>query len=761
MIVRARAGRTCASGSNGRDAACAALIGAGRPGRVRRIAAVVMLTGAMSVALSAPAAPAAGVAAAGSTPAAASAPAPSSTAGAAGGPTQFVVKPGQSLSDIATLATQSKDRETRDKMAALLFNANPGAFMKHDPDRLKIGAVIKVPADAAASVGGSAPAAGVAPPATVASAPGTGGASAGAASPGATASAAAGTSAKAAAGDTAAGARGAAGTSGGASAVGSSAAAASNSTATSSSLSAGAIQPLSQRDTTAAGMITGASDVTTGSPASTAAAASAASAPSQATSASAVPEAVVSSGVLAASASSGVAAARATASNAPVVASGASGGVLPLAARAVPPWLQGAGALWAGGIGALVLVVGGWWLVAAGRRRRRAAEAPLADDQARHDAPQDDRHSGVGETAHAPDEARTAVDDGERRSSALRSEDVLPESPASASAHAADSHDASPPRPADDTRPDGRSVAQERAVADEPPFDTEALRAGVVDAALASGAAGTAEIADLANRAYDNVAPTETSEPVETGEPVETNERAETHEPAETLSRASEQEQSGREHGVATELQPAEDESTHAPADPLEPSAPMGGLPGAQASGPAPVRASLSPEFPPDAAAALASVEFSLPPLPQAPADVYDAVVTAAQHGAHDEETSPPRPAAPAEEATPVGHPDSHSAEAPAAPAASAPLVGLGAAHFGALNLDFNLDLPPLPEQPVAVPTPEELAAIARNKLDLAVEYMELGDVAGARALVNEVIESNDPGTLEEARELLAVLAPL
>ena len=57
--------------------------------------------------------------------------------------------------------------------------------------------------------------------------------------------------------------------------------------------------------------------------------------------------------------------------------------------------------------------------------------------------------------------------------------------------------------------------------------------------------------------------------------------------------------------------------------------------------------------------------------------------------------------------------------------------------------------------------TPEQLARIARNKLDLATEYIELGDLGGARTLIHEVIESNDAATHDEARALLATLAPL
>ncbi len=45
---------------------------------------------------------------------------------------------------------------------------------------------------------------------------------------------------------------------------------------------------------------------------------------------------------------------------------------------------------------------------------------------------------------------------------------------------------------------------------------------------------------------------------------------------------------------------------------------------------------------------------------------------------------------------------------------------------------------------------------IARNKLDLATEYVELGDVSGARMLIHEVLESADAGTHDAARALLS-----
>lgn len=83
----------------------------------------------------------------------------------------------------------------------------------------------------------------------------------------------------------------------------------------------------------------------------------------------------------------------------------------------------------------------------------------------------------------------------------------------------------------------------------------------------------------------------------------------------------------------------------------------------------------------------------------------------------------------------------------------------LGGAQFGALKLDFDLDLPSTPGAVLPALTPDELARIARNKLDLASEYVELGDLSGARTLLQEVIAANDAATRDDARALLAKLA--
>ncbi|MFJ1209568.1 FimV/HubP family polar landmark protein [Burkholderia pyrrocinia] len=101
--------------------------------------------------------------------------------------------------------------------------------------------------------------------------------------------------------------------------------------------------------------------------------------------------------------------------------------------------------------------------------------------------------------------------------------------------------------------------------------------------------------------------------------------------------------------------------------------------------------------------------------------------------------------------AMPAGHAGS--------PSALSSLPPLGGAQFGALKLDFDLDLPSTPGVALPALTPDELARIARNKLDLAAEYVELGDLSGARTLLQEVVDANDAATRDDARALLAKLA--
>ncbi|MDR0246513.1 MAG: pilus assembly protein FimV [Burkholderia sp.] len=102
-------------------------------------------------------------------------------------------------------------------------------------------------------------------------------------------------------------------------------------------------------------------------------------------------------------------------------------------------------------------------------------------------------------------------------------------------------------------------------------------------------------------------------------------------------------------------------------------------------------------------------------------------------------------------------------AATPAGDVSSTPALSslppLGGAQFGALKLDFDLDLPSAPGVTLPALTADELARIARNKLDLASEYVELGDLSGARTLLQEVVDANDAATRDDARALLAKLA--
>ena len=177
-------------------------------------------------------------------------------------------------------------------------------------------------------------------------------------------------------------------------------------------------------------------------------------------------------------------------------------------------------------------------------------------------------------------------------------------------------------------------------------------------------------------------------------------------------------------------------------------------FPTEQLSTDAPAEATAS-SFPRDAVDAFGSLDMGLPPRaePATPATppaslstqpVVEPEVTA--HQASPLAAAEPLPAA---------------EEIAAGTAGRAAVAGLGAAGFGALNLDFDLELPPSPAQPLPSFTPQDMVRIARNKLDLASEYIELGDLAGARALIQEVIDTNDAASRSDARALLSTLRPL
>ena len=199
-------------------------------------------------------------------------------------------------------------------------------------------------------------------------------------------------------------------------------------------------------------------------------------------------------------------------------------------------------------------------------------------------------------------------------------------------------------------------------------------------------------------------------------------------------------------------------EAPHAEPLPHEPAAPHTAdtaFPSEAPFADAPAEPSAASGFPRDALDAFGSLDLGLPPRIEPDTSLSPPPSLSTQPVVEPEITAqhavPQQPPAPRHAADEIN----------AGTAGSAAVAGLGAAHFGALNLDFDLELPPSPAQPLPSFTPQDLVRIARNKLDLASEYIELGDLAGARALIHEVIEANDAATRTEARALLSTLAPL
>ncbi|SAK89791.1 transmembrane protein [Caballeronia hypogeia] len=122
-----------------------------------------------------------------------------------------------------------------------------------------------------------------------------------------------------------------------------------------------------------------------------------------------------------------------------------------------------------------------------------------------------------------------------------------------------------------------------------------------------------------------------------------------------------------------------------------------------------------------------------------------------------------PQPVAahdPAQQAQAATRAQSVASQIEAGTAGAASVAGLGATRYGPLSLDFDLGHSSAATEHMPALTPAQLATIARNKLELAAEYIELGDLQGARTLLQEVIESNDPATRQQAATLLSTLAP-
>jgi pilus assembly protein FimV len=187
---------------------------------------------------------------------------------------------------------------------------------------------------------------------------------------------------------------------------------------------------------------------------------------------------------------------------------------------------------------------------------------------------------------------------------------------------------------------------------------------------------------------------------------------------------------------------------------------------------PSPASRLPKPTFPREAIEALNTLELGLPPRQEAPLDGNAPVHAFDPPPTTPIEAPPITPQPIAEPAVyehqnaqldgPIDeHAQSVGQQIEGGTTGPASVAGLGASRFGPLSLDFDYNLPASQTDPIPAFTPQQIAMIARNKLDLAVEYIELGDLSGARTLLQEVIESNDHATRQPAATLLSTLAPL
>jgi FimV-like protein len=637
----------------------------------------------------------------------------SAAASAATGQT-YAVKPGQSLNDIAGELTGSKDRDVRARAARALFDANPNAFGGHDINKLKLGAVLNVPADLS-----------------------------------------------------------------------------------------GAAAPAGQENAPAE-----ASGSATAAPASE----SAAAASSAETSASAVaPEASAPAGVASApeaapeSASApAMATASAPASTAPTTALAKGGGMSPA-------------------IIGIVIAVIAVLLLLMRRGKRRQAKAPddraprayssleeaQADADARNASLAKTRAASAGgavAAAAAADLEGKAVERGQSEldavaSSLERADTAQPpttpsddELPPTTEARGVEPTSPAPqpepfvPVPPAAHHPDfvpPLPTAPAKAL-EEPKIDRttehEAERWEAEEREAAARRAAAREAEERENRAREaaaqealareQAAREAESREAELREVTEREEQAREAAAREITARDAElRELQAR----AAEEQAAErrDIQAHAEAEPDEEPALKHSFP--------------MPKFPQEAISALDSLEMGLPPRlelklnpPGAAAsaspvaasatpqtlETPPGVESAAAQSTQPLEQAPfvPQPVArmsPAQQAGAVTKPpQSVASQIEAGTAGPASVAGLGATKYGPLSLDFDLGPASSATEPLPALTPAQLATIARNKLELASEYIELGDLQGARTLLQEVIESNDSATRQQAATLLSTLAP-
>ncbi|MBU9348702.1 pilus assembly protein FimV [Burkholderia multivorans] len=712
-------------------------------------------------------------------------------------PLTVTVQPGQSLNDIAIAATQSHDPAVLARAGRALFDANPQAFMKRDPSRLKVGATLTVPA---LDASGAAVAAGVAATAAASGAASAAAASGAAAAVQHAASAAHGASAPAAgapiqhpaASGVAHGASAPAGASfvapssdaaaaRGASAADTASTAAAAAGASGPHMWSGTIQPAPSSASDATAQSSQYVPPTSGAHAPAGAApVAAASQPrpsslqqllalknrvlmelqkhgigkpaattapvAPAPTAPVTPRASDDAGASSAAAASGADTASGTAASAASPASTSVQASAPVVAT--PPANRGEPIDWrpAALAGAAVVVLAGG-LVWRKRRKHRHAEAVAAGSA--HDA------SPSAEQA-LPIEPETPV-----------SRDVVSDvnfaavASAAAEAIAPTNEGASTPeaaKPEESNREAAKPEATNLEAANPEASNLEAsnLEASNLEAANP----------EAANREAASREPT-SSEATnrEAAEPQASNREAANPEPTNPLDDRPQPSSSALEPAHPTDGAPLPHDAK--PAFDAEPSAPLASsVPVADAAASSttdPQHAALMQ----NAITALGSLDMPLPPRAAGETSSSSDEAEAA-HIATNGQTAPLPPVGANDTST--DHPADHEdelewdddaphADTSARPAAPSPLSPLGGAQFGALNLDFDLDLPSAPGAELPALTPEELARIARNKLDLAAEYVELGDLSGARTLLQEVVDANDAATRDDARAMLAKLS--
>lgn len=694
---------------------------------------------------------------------------------------QYAIHPGQSLHDAAVDLTQSHDKAVLARMASALFDANPQAFNRHDPSLLRAGAVLNVPSvpDLSSAASGVTPVS--APSAAAAATP------APASTPAASAAAAASNAAAQAV-----------------SAASSAAAAA----------SAGASAANVAANTASATTAASAPSTAASAPATTETASSApATSASAAASSASASDSHVYSGAIQASASTSASAATASNSSAPVHASSlqqllalknrvlmalqhgvgksgqatqangapaASGAAAQTAANAdaaaaqteVSPvtWGIVAAVL----VGLLALIVGAFT-----RKRKKSAEAAIAESETKPQEP-------ILAAAVAEPEVEARFADQPPPVAEAAPDVREPVAPVEAVAEVED-----------------RTERRAEEPTETPHLDAtlgHATEAASLEAAAALGADALPLTLSEPEHPPAEVAENEREDRATHGEPTLTQEHAhephEVHEP-ETPHDATEAASLAAAAELGAEALPPESMTAHeaAPAKPLDEPEPL-----------APSDVAAAPDLALDFGDGLgqtprpASAETSAPlpqaepeALPQPPVSLMESALAAAPAVPEEDMNYldvpvefprdavealgdiglplPPRinePAAPLAPITPFSSEPFATPPAPlvgeaieAGLAGAGALAGLGAPRFGALTLDFDLDLPPDSAAPLPVFTPEQLTRIARNKLDLAQEYIALGDLSGARSLINEVIESNDHATRSDAQALLSTLAPL